>query len=86
MTLRKAFALTVATLTLGASAGAFAQSTEATPYRYGMNLDIAKVISVDSPSSAQGQVNTATLTYRDSNGEVRRVSYSQPNTSLANQN
>ncbi|MDF9619940.1 DUF2790 domain-containing protein [Pseudomonas entomophila] len=79
MTLRKAFALTVTALTLGTSAGAFA--TEATPYRYGMELDIAQVVKVDAPATTQD----ATLTYRDSSGQLRAVSYMQP-TILANQN
>ena len=83
MTLRKAFALTVTTLALGTSAGSFASG--ATPYHYGMDLDIAKVISIDAPTSAQGQASTATLTYRDSSGQLRAVSYVQP-TVLANQN
>lgn len=83
MTLRKSFALTVTTLALGTSAGSFA--SEATPYHYGMDLDIAKVISIDAPTSAQGQASTATLTYRDSSGQLRAVSYVQP-TVLANQN
>lgn len=80
MTLRKAFALTATALTLGTSAGAFA--TEATPYHYGMDLDIAQVVKVDAPTSTQGH---ATLTYRDSNGQLRAVSYVQP-AILANQN
>lgn len=83
MTLRKAFAITVTTLILGTSVSTFA--SEATPYRYGMDLDIAKVVSVDAPVSAQGQTSTATLTYRDSSGQLRAVSYVQP-TVLANQN
>lgn len=83
MTLRKAFAVTVTTLALGTSVSSFANET--TPYRYGMDLDIAKVISIDAPTSAQGQASTATLTYRDSSGQLRAVSYEQP-TILANQN
>jgi len=83
MTLRKAFAVTVTTLALGTSVSSFA--SEATPYHYGMDLDIAKVVSVDAPASTQGQTSTATLTYRDSSGQLRAVSYVQP-TVLANQN
>ncbi|WP_248917981.1 DUF2790 domain-containing protein [Pseudomonas entomophila] len=83
MTLRKAFALTATALTLGTSAGAFA--TEATPYRYGMDLDIAQVVKVEAPASTQGHTGNATLTYRDSNGQLHAVSYSQP-TTLSNQN
>lgn len=84
MTLSKA--LTAATFALVTSTGAFAQSVEATPYHYGMALDIAQVIAVQTPANAQGHTITATLTYRDSNGQVRSLSYSQPNTNLANQN
>ncbi|MHC6228024.1 DUF2790 domain-containing protein [Pseudomonas sp. X10] len=86
MTIRKLFAITLATLTLGTSAGAFAQATEATPYRYGMNLDIAQVIAIDAPTNAQDQVVTTTMTYRDSSGRVQAVSYDQLNTNRANQN
>lgn len=83
MTLRKAFAFTVTTLALGTSATAFA--TETTPYHYGMKLDIAQVIAVDAPANAQDDSHTATLTYRDSSGQLRAVSYAQP-TFLSNQN
>ncbi|MDF0734228.1 DUF2790 domain-containing protein [Pseudomonas entomophila] len=83
-TLRTLFA--IATLTVGTSVTAFAQTTEATPYRYGMNLDIAQVIAVDAPAGAKGHASTATLTYRDSSGQVQKVSYIRPNTTAANQN
>lgn len=83
MTLRTILALGVTTLAIGTSSGAFA--TEATAYRYGMNLDIAQVVTVETPTVTQGHTSTAILTYRDSNGQLQAVSYSQPNT-LANQN
>lgn len=82
-TLRKAFAITA--LTFGSSVGAFAQSTEATPYHYGMDLDIAQVISVDSKATGS-YASPATLTYRDSSGQVQKLSYIRPNTNAANQN
>jgi len=75
--------LAAATLSLATSAGAFA--TEATPYHYGMDLDIAQVITVDTPAASQGHASRATLTYRDSSGQLRAVSYSQP-TTASNQN
>lgn len=81
MTIRKTFA--IVTLTLGASVGAFAQT--ATPYHYGMDLDIDKVVSVDATPSNSGQNSIATLTYRDSHGKEQKVSYIRPNTA-ANQN
>ncbi|MFB4394560.1 DUF2790 domain-containing protein [Pseudomonas sp. LS_1] len=81
MTFSKAIAL--ATFALGTSASAFAQT--ATPYQYGMDLDIAHVIAVDAPANATGYASTATLTYRDSDGKVQKVSYIRPNNN-ANQN
>ncbi|MFK0312172.1 DUF2790 domain-containing protein [Pseudomonas sp. NPDC090233] len=84
MTLRNVFALTLA---LGTSAGAFAQSTEATPsYRYGMDLDIAEVIRLEPSATTQGHSSTATMTYRDTSGQVRSVRYYLPDTTQANQN
>ncbi|BBR54878.1 MULTISPECIES: DUF2790 domain-containing protein [Pseudomonas] len=76
-------ALAIATLTFGTSVGAFAQS--ATPYHYGMNLDIARVIAVDAPANTASYASTATLTYRDSHGKLQKISYLRPTTS-ANQN
>ncbi|MFJ4067732.1 DUF2790 domain-containing protein [Pseudomonas sp. NPDC089996] len=81
MTISKVFA--IATLTLGTSIGAFAQT--ATPYQYGMNLDIAQVIAVDDSVNATESSGTATLTYRDSDGKVHKVSYLRPATNV-NQN
>ncbi|HEK1692035.1 hypothetical protein D3C81_1373820 [compost metagenome] len=86
MTLRTVFALTLATLALGTSAGTYAQSTEATPYHYGMNLDIAEVISLAPSATSQGQASTATMTYRDSTGQVRSIRYYQPDDAQGNQN
>jgi len=81
MTLSKA--VTIATLTFGVSVGAFAQS--ATPYHYGMNMDIARVIALDAPGNAASYTSTATLTYRDSDGNLQEISYLRPTTN-ANQN
>lgn len=76
-------AIAIASLTFGTSAGAFAQT--ASPYQYGTHLDIAQVIAIDAPANASGHTSTATLTYRDSDGKVQKVSYLRPTTS-ANQN
>lgn len=83
MTLRKSFAIAATTFAIASSASAFAQSGEVRAYHYGMDID--QMISVQAPANPQGHSSTATLTYRDSNGQVHQVSYSQPNT-LANQN
>ncbi|MNO09239.1 hypothetical protein D3C81_2322810 [compost metagenome] len=50
-----------------------------------MHLDIAQVIAVDAPANATGHASTATLTYRDSDGKLQKVSYLRP-TTYANQN
>ncbi|MGE7990763.1 DUF2790 domain-containing protein [Pseudomonas sp. NPDC089554] len=73
MTFSKAIA--IATLTLGTSVSVFAQSV--TPYQYGMDLDIDQVISVDTKATSS-HVNTATVTYRDSDGQVQKFSYIRP--------
>lgn len=76
-------AIAIATLTFGSSVVALAET--ASPYQYGMNLDIAQVIAVEASSHANGQADTATLTYRDSDGKVQKISYLRPAT-YANQN
>ncbi|MEC4562212.1 DUF2790 domain-containing protein [Pseudomonas inefficax] len=78
-------AIAIATLTFSASASVSAFAQTASPYQYGMHLDIAKVIAVDAPANATGHASTATLTYRDSDGNVQKVSYLRP-TTYANQN
>ncbi|GLO40220.1 DUF2790 domain-containing protein [Pseudomonas pudica] len=76
-------AITLATLTFGSSVGAFAQTASA--YQYGMNLDIAQVIAVEASSHTTGNAEIATLTYRDSDGKVQKISYLRPAT-YGNQN
>ena len=76
-------AIAIATLTFGSSAVAFAQT--ASPYHYGMNLDIAQVIAVEASSHTTGNAEIASLTYRDSDGKVQKISYLRPAT-YANQN
>lgn len=49
-------------------------SSEPVEYRYGMELDIKRVISLTDTSSEQGVV-PATLTYEDSQGHVNTVSF-----------
>lgn len=52
-----------------------AQVVEARPYTYGMQLDIAKVISLEEPEEHYCKVVTATMTYLNSQGEVETLSY-----------
>nr|WP_134331603.1 DUF2790 domain-containing protein [Pseudomonas sp. HS-2] len=47
--------------------------------------DIAKVISIDVPNSSQCEVVTATMTYRNSAGDVEVLDYKQLSSACANQ-
>jgi hypothetical protein len=86
MKTRTLFATVLTALSLSASFGAFAQSTDTTLYRYGLDLDIAQVISIEVPNSPQCEVVTAKMTYRNSAGEVEALSYEQLSSVCANQN
>ncbi|MBG0845959.1 DUF2790 domain-containing protein [Pseudomonas chengduensis] len=85
MKTRTLFATALTALALSASLTTLAHSAEATPYRYGQNLDIAKVISIDVPNSSQCEVVTATMTYRNSAGDVEVLDYKQLSSACANQ-
>ena len=53
-----------------------ANDTQIDQYRYGTKLDIARVLSIKLPKTEQTcQPVTAVMTYQDSNGEVRKLSY-----------
>lgn len=77
MKTRTLFATALTAIALSASLTTLAHSAEATPYRYGQNLDIANVISIDVPNSPQCEVVTAQMTYRNSAGDVRALDYEQ---------
>lgn len=44
-------------------------------YRYGMDLDIAEVLSTHIPNSTRCEVVEAKMTYRDSEGAVEILRY-----------
>ncbi|MCP8466449.1 DUF2790 domain-containing protein [Pseudomonas sp. ZM23] len=54
------------------SCAAFAD--QAPVYRYGMPLDVARVISIEQPNE-RCEVSLATMTYADSQGQVHAVRY-----------
>ncbi|MEN2393728.1 DUF2790 domain-containing protein [Pseudomonas halotolerans] len=66
-------------LSLTASLSAYAQEAsaapEATPYVYGMHLDIAKVINITEAADVCGPVPVQ-MQYKDSHGETRVLEYS----------
>lgn len=52
-----------------------ANAVEVVPYRYGMKLDIGKVISIQEPTELSCDVVTATMLYEDSRDMRRALSY-----------
>lgn len=54
---------------------AAAEMPEAVPYRYGMQLDIDKVISIHEPDEMTCEAVTATMVYEDSSETRRALSY-----------
>ncbi|HSX71870.1 MAG TPA: DUF2790 domain-containing protein [Pseudomonas sp.] len=52
-----------------------AQADNSETYRYGMALDIDKVLSIEVPAAPYCTVVTAHMTYVDSRGEVRGLDY-----------
>lgn len=67
------------TLSLTASLSAYAQppaaAPQATPYVYGMHLDIANVIDITQAADICGPVPVQ-MTYKDSHGDTRILEYS----------
>ncbi|MGY2400837.1 DUF2790 domain-containing protein [Pseudomonas sp. SDO5271_S396] len=62
--------LTITTLATTAQA-----ESKPVPYRYGMPLDIRKVIAMNEPNTPECKVITADIKFLDKAGEVRHVSY-----------
>ncbi|WP_192984835.1 DUF2790 domain-containing protein [Pseudomonas sp. EggHat1] len=85
MKARTLFATALTAIALSASLTSLAHSAEATTYRYGQNLDIAKVIYIDAPNSPQCEVVTATMTYRNSAGDVEVLDFEQLSSACASQ-
>lgn len=66
-----------------ASTGAFAaeasagNDVQATPYTYGMDLDVAEVIAIKEAPHGRCELVPTKMTYRDSRGQVQTVSYTK---------
>lgn len=63
-----------------------ARDGDVQPYRYGSPLDIARVLRIDTPASPRCEVVTAVMTYRDSAGSLRRLSYLTSSEACTRQN
>lgn len=48
---------------------------ETQPYRYGMDLDIAKVIAINEPQSTECKVVEATMKFINHAGKIEQISY-----------
>jgi hypothetical protein len=62
-------------LVCSASALSVSANADTAPYKYGQTLDVAKVIMLNEPNPPFCQVVEATMTYEDSQGAVKTVSY-----------
>ncbi|WP_406227000.1 DUF2790 domain-containing protein [Pseudomonas siliginis] len=74
-------------LSLTASMSAFAQDVASTPevesYKYGMHLDIAKVVSITPPADICAP-SPVQMTYEDSQGHTHIMEYSIMGTGCTN--
>lgn len=52
-------------------------SLQAREYKYGDHLDVAKLISIDTPNPLTCEVVTSTMTYLDSHGVKQTVEFRQ---------
>lgn len=50
-------------------------SSNAVPYKYGMPLQVAKVIALTEPPTLECEVITADIKYIDNNGRPEEISY-----------
>lgn len=83
--MKRTIATTALLLAGLASTGAFAaESAEVVPYSYGMPLDVARVISIDEPSPLTCETVQAKMTYVDSSGDVKSVTYLKESSACAN--
>lgn len=50
-------------------------SSNVVPYKYGMPLQVAKVIALTEPATLECKVITADMKYLDNNGRPEEISY-----------
>jgi hypothetical protein len=78
--------LAITALLLSTASLAHANSAEPEPYTYGTKLDVASVVSIKLEPTPYCEVTDAVMTYRDSSGELRKLSYRTLSDSCKNQN
>ncbi|MCO6058739.1 DUF2790 domain-containing protein [Pseudomonas sp. MOB-449] len=83
--MNRAITRTTLLLAVLASGSVFAaQSADAVSYSYGMPLDVARVISIDEPNSLTCETIQAKMTYIDSSGDQKSVTYLKASSACAN--
>lgn len=78
--------LAITALLLSTASLTHANSAEPEPYTYGTKLDVASVASIKLEPTPYCEVTDAVMTYRDSSGEPRKLSYRTLSDSCKNQN
>ncbi|MCU1763578.1 DUF2790 domain-containing protein [Pseudomonas sp. 14P_8.1_Bac3] len=61
-------------------------SSQAVPYHYGMPLHVAKVISLNEPSTLECKVVTADMKYIDASGKPAEITYRKLSDACSYQN
>lgn len=61
-------------------------SSQAVPYHYGMQLRVAKVISLTEPQTQECQVVTANMKYIDTSGKPAEITYQKLSDACSYQN
>jgi len=80
------FTLATSALLLSFASLVHANSGEPETYTYGTKVDIASVLSIKVEPTPYCEVTDAVMTYRDSAGEVRKLSYRTLADTCKNQN
>jgi hypothetical protein len=63
-----------------------ASDNDVQPYRYGNQLDVERVLRIDTPASPRCELVTAVMTYRDSSDSLRKLSYLTTSEACTRQN
>ena len=75
MKIRQLIASALVAFALAGASASFAEQPVSQQYRYGQQLDVAEVISLQEATSAGCSVVEAQMIYRDSTGELQSVTY-----------
>ncbi|MBL0841551.1 DUF2790 domain-containing protein [Pseudomonas mediterranea] len=67
----------LAIITLSGSPLFAKEQVQPPAYEYGMPLDVARAIRIEAPHSSMCEVVPAKMTYVDTQGELRQVSFLQ---------